>query len=232
MNKSAITTMLGIAALTLIKNKFGSSFKLPFDENGGIHPAVELAKHLDKVFQSRIDSGELPSDFGMRGLNDSHPMMLNFAGDVRMEYMQDPSILPKLVNPFDWEMPRLEYGRYFFRHIPSGIVFVVSSKARPSSNSIYEPIVYARMKEEQKKDYAEPGVLADYDGYQVFAFKNPITLFGELNRERQHDVWFRTNSKYDEDIIGIENYTPDRFPPKGDIKIISYNEMPYIEMRP
>ena len=227
MNKSVPGTILVAAALGLLKNHLGSAFRLSFDDGSGkeIHPAVELAKHLDKVFQSRIDSGELPSDFGMRGLNDPHAMMLNFAGDVRMEYMQDPSILPKLVNPFDWEMPRLEYGRYFFRHIPSGIIFVVSSKARPSSNSVFEPTVYTRIQESEKVNYAEPRRLVNYDGYQVFAFKNPITLFKELNQERRHDVWFRTDSKHDEGVIGIENYIPEGFPPKGDIKIISYNEM-------
>ena len=227
MNKRTADITLGVFAFIVFDGLLSSSSGSPFlvQSGGGkeIHPAVELAKHLDKTFQSRIDSGELPSDFGMRGLGDVHRNMLNFAADVLMEYMHDPSIFSKLVNPFDWSMPRLEYGRYFFKHLPSGIVFVVSSKARPSSNNIYEPVLYARMNEEQKNNYAEPGNLAKIDGYQVFAFKKPITLFNELNKERQHDVWFRTKSKYDEDIIGIENYTPSRFPPKGDIKIISYN---------
>ena len=226
--KTAIGIGIASMALILRDQSRGSGFKLTSHQGKEIHPAVELAKYLDKVFQSRSDSmsrAEKSSLGGMIGLN--HPFnrgrdRLNFAVDVRMEYMHDPSILSKLINPFDWSMPKLEYGRYFFKHVPSGIVFVVGSKARPTSSTVFEPIVYARMN--QKQDYAEPSQLYEVDGYKVFAFKNPITLFAELNKERQHDVWFRTKSKYDEEIIGIENLTTDKFPPKGDIKIISYND--------
>jgi hypothetical protein len=183
----AVLTLLTAGTAILVKKRKGSGFKLP--EGRGerpLHPAVEIAKHLD---------GLITKNNELAKRSDAEPWRRHWEGPYEADLTlphdildMDPSMIWRLRkafptwNPMDWKLDRPS-NSYYLKAKDTGRIFAVESKHKYSyGDHAAENQWWKALKPEHREHFLP--VLKEYtvDGYKVFELPAYEEYSGEWTR--------------------------------------------------
>jgi len=209
----------GIAALTLltagtailVKKRKGSGFRLPSQGGPPLHPAVEIAKHLDGLITK---NNELYGSSPGYKRSDAEPWRQYWRGPYEADLTlpndildMDPSMIWRLRkafptwHPMDWKFDRAS-NSYYLLDGATGRIFAVESKHKYSyGDHANENKWWKALKPEHREHFLP--VLKEYtvDGYKVFEmpayekYSSPDINFAEILGDWTVGTIFNWNGK-------------------------------------